>query len=233
MPRRKISTASRIDATEINDFESRAAKTKALATSGSRIELWLDQIEEKANSVLAPLTKSLPEREKALAEAREKYAAARATAATTNTAVNRKMARRALKAFLNASNALYPKFWPLATSALRNATLVREKLRQGVADEAVEAALRAVHAAWELDEAVLEKHHRAGIKGHSSWSSGGRKRAKLVKEALRPRNEAMADDFKAMRGAGMSLPECVSALHERHGLSKRQIKRILERMDMY
>jgi hypothetical protein len=90
-----------------------------------------------------------------------------------------------------------------------------------------------VHAAWELDEAVFEKQHRAGIKGHASWSSGGRKRAEILSETLRPRNQGIAEDFKAMKSTGMSLPESVVALHERHGLSKRQIKRILQRMDMY
>lgn len=233
MPRRATSSRTLRDLPATKDFKRRAAKAKVLVTPASRIELWLEQIEEKANSVLTPLQKSLPHRETVLAEAREKYLAARAAAATTGTTSNRKVTRRALKVFIDASNALYPKFWALANNALRNAALVREKLKQGVADEAVEAALRAVYAAWELDEAVLEKQHRAGIKGHASWSSGGRKRAKILSETLRPRNEAIAGDFKAMKSTGMSVPECVAALHERHGLSKRQVKRILQRMDMY
>lgn len=215
------------------EFKRRAAEAKVFATPGGRIELWLKQIEQKANSLLAPLQKSIPQREAALTAARERYAAARAAVAAADTAANRRLAKRALKVFIDASNALYPNVWTLSNSALRNAAFVREKLNQGSPEEAVEAALRAVHAAWELDEAVFEKQHRAGIKGHASWSSGGRKRAKILNEMLTPRNQTIAAEFNAMKSADMSFPESVAALHERHGLSKRQIKRILQRMDMY
>jgi len=233
MPKRIPPEPNDRRATITKEFQRRAAKVKDLATPARRIELWLTQIEQKANSVLGPLQKTLPSRERALTEARAEHMAARAAAASTSTAANRKAVRKAMKAFFEASNAVYPKLWPQANSALRNAALVREKLKQGAAHEAVEAALRTVHAAWEIDDAVFEKQHKAGLKGHASWSSGGRKRAQLVADKLGPRNEEIAGNFKALKSTGMSFPESVDALHERHGLSKRQIKRILERMDTY
>ena len=233
MPKRTAPKPSDRRAVATKDFKLRAAKVKESDTPAGRIELWLKQIEQKANSVLRALEETLPIREKALTEAQEKNAAARSAAATADTAANRKAVRKATKACIDASNALYPKLWPLANSALRNAALVRKKLKQSAADEAVEAALRAVHAAWELDDAVFEKQHKAGLKGHASWSSGGRKRAKLVAHKLGPRNEDIVGTFKALKRGGRSFPESVAALHERYGLSKRQIKRILAQMDTY
>jgi len=198
-----------------------------------RVEVWLEQIEERCRRAQASIEENWPALEAELEEARTAYETLEAESKRAKSPPNKRVVLKALRAYCNASNALRPPLWMLSQEGLRNAHLLRERLADGNAAEAVEAALRAMNAVWKLQSKQLEKPMEAALKGYASWSKGGTKKAKLQREKLAGRNEQIAHARAAMVAAGeTSEVRMVAMLADRFGLSKKQLKRILSQSDM-
>jgi hypothetical protein len=205
-----------------------ASFEKVPPTPALRIEIWLQQIELRAQSVTAALNKEMPEREQAAHDAQANYRRLLEVAERTGKARDRRAAEKAARIYCDAANAVRPALWWLAQDATINTALVRESLTKAAAGEAVEAALRAMNATWKLQGKKIEKQLRAASKGYKSWSSGGTKRAAAVRAKLAGRNLDIVKRRDALAELkDRSDAEIHNVLAETFHLSVKQIRRIL------
>jgi hypothetical protein len=200
------------------------------ATPRQRIEIWLDNIETSARSAQADCDRNLDARQSKADAALARYAALQSLSGAGDDSEELSDAARKVS---EALNAVRPPVWLTAREALINAALVRDALARNVADEAVEASLRAVNAWWRMRTLQFEKQMLHGFEGIKARQKGGKKRATRQAEENARRDARLRQSYQAiLRTKLHSQADIIRLLASRSGLSTRQIRRIVLRADI-